>query len=208
MDQKLEKIITESAALFRKYGIRSLSMDDISREIGVSKKTIYQYVSNKAELIEKILDWVTANNICLKPETSGDANAIDDLLSFSLTIQEETNESTPAILFDLQKYYPDVFKRFSVKKNELVFDHLKRNMLKGIEQGYYRTDLDVDLVSHLYVKKLIDTHDIDFINEHHLSFSRVFEVMFDNHIRGISNEKGLAYFESKKMKTTINNEDK
>jgi AcrR family transcriptional regulator len=208
MDEKLEKIIIESASLFRKYGIRSLSMDDISRELGISKKTIYQYVSNKTELIEKILDWVTTNNICLRSDTNGEANAIDDLLSFSLTVKEETNESTPAILFDLQKYYPDVFKRFSVKKNELVFDHLKRNMLKGIEEGLYRTDLDVDLVSHLYVKKLTDSQDIEFMNSHNLSFSRVFEVMFDNHIRGISNEKGLAYFESKKKKITINNEDK
>src|ERR1035437_659352 len=109
MDEKLEKIIIESAALFRKYGIRSLSMDDISRELGISKKTIYQYVSNKAELIEMILDWVSTHNICLRSETTGEANAIDDLLSFSLTVQDETNESTPAILFDLQKYYPDVF---------------------------------------------------------------------------------------------------
>jgi AcrR family transcriptional regulator len=203
MDEKLEKIIVESAALFRKYGIRSLSMDDICRELAISKKTIYQYVSNKAELIELILNWITKNNICLKSETNSEANAIDDLLSFSLIVQEQTNESTPAVLFDLQKYYPDVFKRFSAKKNELVFDHLKQNMLKGL----YRTDLDVDLVSHLYVKKLIDTHDVDFINSHHFSFSRVFEVMFDNHIRGISNEKGLAYFESKKVKTTINNKE-
>jgi TetR/AcrR family transcriptional regulator, cholesterol catabolism regulator len=208
MDEKLEKIIIESATLFRKYGIRSLSMDDISRELGISKKTIYQYVPNKSALIELILEWVTKNNICLRTEKNHEANAIDDLLSFSLIIQKEANESTPAILFDLQKYYPDVFKRFSVKKNELVFDHLKQNMLKGIEEGLYRTDLDVDLVSHLYVKKLTDTHDIDFINTHHLSFSRVFEVMFDNHIRGISNEKGLAYFESKKMNITTNNKDK
>ncbi|NWJ52684.1 MAG: TetR/AcrR family transcriptional regulator [Bacteroidetes bacterium] len=203
MDEKFEKIIIESAALFRKYGIRSLSMDDISRELGISKKTIYQYVANKAELIEKILEWFTNNNLCMRSEKNHEANAIDDLLSFSLIVQEESNESTPAILFDLQKYYPDVFKRFSVKKNELVFDHLKRNMLKGIEEGLYRTDLDVDLVSHLYVKKLTDSHDVDFLNTHQLSFSRVFEVMFDNHIRGISNEKGLAYFESKKVKKQL-----
>ncbi len=208
MDEKLEKIIIESAALFKKYGIRSLSMDDISRELGISKKTIYQYVPNKAALIELILDWVTTNNVCLRPKTEQKTNAIDDLLDFSLTVQDESNESTPAILFDLQKYYPDVFKRFSVKKNELVFAHLKQNMLKGIEEGFYRTDLDVDLVSHLYVKKLTDIHDVDFIHTHNYSLSRMFEVMFDNHIRGISNEKGLAYFESKKMKITNNNEDK
>lgn len=207
MDQKLEKIIAESAALFKKYGIRSLSMDDISRELGISKKTIYQYVPNKAALIEMILDWFTQNNICMRPENDQKGNAIDDLLSFSLIIQEESEESTPAIIFDLQKYYPDVFKRFSVHKNKLVFDHLKRNMLKGIEEGLYRTDLDVDLVTHLYVKKLTDIHDEDFIKSHNLSFARVFEVMFDNHIRGISNEKGFAYFESKKKKITINNEE-
>jgi len=77
---------------------------------------------------------------------------------------------------------------------------VKQNFTQGIAEGIYRNDLDIDLVARLYIQKLVDVHDPEFLSSVNFGFEKVFQVMFDNHIRGIANTEGLAYYE-KQIKT-------
>jgi AcrR family transcriptional regulator len=205
MDEKVDRILSESLRLFKKNGIRSVSMDDISKELGMSKKTIYQYFANKTELVEKVLAHMHEKERipCIGEETT-EMNAIDILLAVSRNVSEQLKDMNPINAYELQKYYPAIYREFIIRKRDHVFDQVKQNFIQGIEEGIYRNDLDVDLVARLYIQKLIDVHDPEFLSSVNFGFEKVFQVMFDNHIRGIANAEGLAYYE-KQIKTTNNN---
>ena len=198
MDAKRKEIIRRARAIYWKYGIRSVSMDDISRDLAISKKTLYQYFSNKQDLVGCVLNYAfdefdnTVQNILKK-----DQNAIDDLLELSIKSSEHIKNVHPSVTFDLQKYYPELHRESQLKKHNYATRYIRENILKGIKEGLYRSNLNIDLVASLYIQRLEDLHDPDY-NETGVSFKMVFEVMFENHIRGISNEKGIACFEKKK----------
>ena len=205
MDEKIDRILSESLRLFMKNGIRSISMDDIAKELGMSKKTIYQYVANKTELVQMVLDYMREkeSNICIDGDISK-MNAIDVLLAVSQNVSRQMKDFNPINAYELQKYYPTIFREFILKKRDHVFQQVKQNFAQGIAEGIYRNDLDIDLVARLYIQKLVDVHDPEFLSSVNFGFEKVFQVMFDNHIRGIANAEGLAYYE-KQTKILNNN---
>jgi AcrR family transcriptional regulator len=197
MDKKLTLILEAASSLFRKLGIRSISMDEIAAELGMSKKTIYQYVENKTELVEKVLEYYThSSNACIDA-IAGNMNAIDVLMQVSEKVSEEISSANPIMLFDLQKYYPSLHRSFVAQKKEHVYQRIKENMEQGMKEGIYREGLDVELIAKLYVEKLLGVHNPEFLSSMEFTQEKIFKVMFENHIRGIANAKGLAYFENK-----------
>ncbi|MBS4058043.1 MAG: TetR/AcrR family transcriptional regulator [Bacteroidales bacterium] len=204
MDEKLESILQGAGALFKKYGIRSISMDDIARELGISKKTLYQVVDNKTDLVAYYLkSLVTKSDYsCLIGKTD-EMNAIDILLMVSQAVGREIKEMNPVLAFDLQKYYPGIYREFVLSKRDHVYEQISRNFKQGIAEGLYRDDLGVELVSKLYVQKLIELHNPDFLSSVDFSFEKIFQTMFENHIRGIANATGLAYYENQINKLNI-----
>jgi AcrR family transcriptional regulator len=208
MDEKLEKILRESGRLFIKYGIRSLSMDDICRELGMSKKTLYQYVESKSDLISRLLQYnFDEHSKNVHSLVVGEHNAIDVLLAVSRMVCLEMQNFHPSIIFDLQKYYPEIYKMYNDTKVKAIFNDIKGNINKGIAEGLFRADMDVDLVARLYVQKLEDVHNPTFLASMATdvaSFAKIFHVMFDNHIRGICNATGLAYYEKQKQYLNFN----
>lgn len=206
MDEKLDRILSESLRLFKKNGIRSVSMDDVSKELGMSKKTIYQYFANKTELVEKVLSYIhEQERIPCLDEDVKDMNAIDILLAVSRNVSIQLKDMNPINAYELQKYYPAIYREFIIRKRDHVFEQVKQNFEQGIAEGIYRNDLDVDLVARLYIQKLVDVHDPEFLSSVNFSFEKVFQVMFDNHIRGIANAEGLTYYEQQIKQTNINN---
>jgi len=205
MDEKVDRILSESLRLFKKNGIRSVSMDDVSKELGMSKKTIYQYFANKSELVEKVLAFMHEKEgiVCIDGDVT-QMNAIDILLAVSQNVSKQMKDLNPINAFELQKYYPAIFREFVIKKRDHVFEQVKQNFEQGIAEGIYRNDLDIDLVARLYIQKLVDVHDPEFLSSVNFGFEKVFQVMFDNHIRGIANAEGLAYYE-KQTKMLNNN---
>lgn len=196
MDERVDRILSESMRLFKKNGIRSVSMDDISKELGMSKKTIYQYFANKTELVENVLNYMHEKERipCIGNDTEN-MNAIDILLAVSKNVSVQLKDMNPINAYELQKYYPTIYREFIIKKRDHVFEQVKQNFAQGISEGIYRNDLDIDLVARLYIQKLVDVHDPEFLSSVNFGFEKVFQVMFDNHIRGIANAEGLAYYE-------------
>ncbi len=196
MDERVERILSESLRLFKKNGIRSVSMDDVSKELGMSKKTIYQFFANKAELVENVLNHMHAKeSVQCFGEGESTMNAIDVLLAVSKNVSVQLKDMNPINAYELQKYYPSIYREFVIRKRDHVFEQVKQNFAQGIAEGIYRNDLDIDLVARLYIQKLVDVHDPEFLSSVNFGFEKVFLVMFDNHIRGIANAEGLAYYE-------------
>lgn len=204
-DAKYDSIIKSAFKLFSENGIRSISMDDLCRSMGISKKTLYKYVENKADLLQKISDYIhdqIRNKIEELRET--ELNAIDFLLEMSKLQGNMMANVNPMINFEMRKYYSQIFKNNQLKRKELIINSIRINLERGIKEELYRQDLDIEIIAHLYYKKIEDFHNLDVDELQFCTFDKIFEVMFENHIRGIANEKGIAYFEKQKEKLNFN----
>ena len=207
MEQSKVEILERVRDLFFKYGVRSVSMDDICREAGMSRKKIYNYFTSKNDLVEKLLELERESfEIIFKTDRfDGDVNAIDILLMVSKEVSNRFTDVSPSMTFDLKKYYPDIYHKHVEERIEFIFEKIRINLIKGISQGVYRDDLSVELVSRLYIRRLIDLHNPEFFPADKFSFQTLFDVMFDNFIRGIANEKGIEYYEKQKKKISFIN---
>ncbi len=204
-DTKYQSIILSAFKTFSEHGIRNISMDDLCRNMGISKKTIYKYVENKADLIQKISEYIH-DQIKNKIEElrNTDLNAIDFLLEMSKLQSNMMSNINPIVNFEMRKYYSQIFENNQSKRKDLIVNSIRINLEKGIAEGLYRHDLDMDIIAHLYYKKIEDFHTLDTNELQFCTFDKIFKVMFENHIRGIANEKGIAYFEKQKEKLNFN----
>ena len=206
MDQIQANILERVRELFYKYGVRSVSMDDICRDINISKKKLYQFFSSKNQLVEKLLELERQNfEIIFDTNNFDGVNAIDILLTDSKELGGRFKDVSPSMTFDLKKYYPDVYHSHVDERIEFIFGKIRINLDKGIKQGVYRNDLSTELLARLYIRRLIDLHNPEFFPADKFSFQTLFDVMFDNFIRGIVNEAGINYYEQQKQKVNFVN---
>jgi AcrR family transcriptional regulator len=205
MEQSVVEILEKVRELFFKNGVRSMSIDGICREVGISRTTFHKLFTGKSDLVEKLLDLEREHfeNIFDTDKFDGSVNAIDILLMVSKEVSDKFSDISPSMTFDLKKYYPDIYHKHVDDRIEFVFEKISINLRKGINQGVYRDDLSVELVSRLYIRRLIDLHNPEFFPADKFSFQTLFDVMFDNFIRGIANEKGIEYYEKQKKKISF-----
>jgi TetR/AcrR family transcriptional regulator, cholesterol catabolism regulator len=205
MDKAFVNILERVRDLFYKYGVRSISVDDICRDLGLSKKKLYQYVTSKTLLVEKLLELERQNfEIIFDQHNFEGVNAIDILLIVSRDLGERFRDVSPSMTFDLKKYYPDIYNRHVEERIEFIYQKIQINLRKGISQGMYRDDLSIELVARLYIRRLLDLHNPEFFPADKFSFQTLFDVMFDNFIRGIAKPEGIDYYEKQKQKVNFN----
>ncbi len=198
MEEKELFIIEKTGELFKKYGIKSVSMDDIAQQLSISKKTLYQYFKDKADLVVKVVNFHNCDHDKKFMDLiNSDLNAIDSLIEVSKHLIEMLKEINPPILYDLRKYYPELTKDLIVNRKDHVYNNIKTNLLKGIEEGLYRQDLNPDIITSIYVKRMDDVffEDDNYLNR--FPQHEIFSQLFIYHIRGIVSTKGLKYFENK-----------
>jgi TetR/AcrR family transcriptional regulator, cholesterol catabolism regulator len=202
-DPKLTAIMENTIGLFYELGIRNVNMDDICREQKISKKTLYQYVKSKEDLIEKIFSYEEAKwekrifELHLE-----ELNAIEVLIKVSIMVFEEIGRLNPKIRFELKKYYEPILNKFMARKQNHILDLVNKNLQKGISEGLYRKDLNINLISGLYVTNLIDMHNKEYHFIENITYEQVLETIFENHVRAISTPEGIAYFEKRKLEIT------
>ena len=198
-DPKLRAILDGVIELFYEFGIKNLNMDDISRKLKISKKTLYQHAKSKEDLIEKLfyyedMKWEQK----LSEFNYQDLNAIDILIQVSIIVSEQMGKFDPKLKFEMKKYYESTFHDFMQKKQAHIFEQISTNLTKGIAEGLYRDNLTVELIAGLYVRNLVDMHNKDYCIVENITFDQIFETMFENHIRAISTTEGIEYFEKRK----------
>ena len=204
MDKALVDILERVRELFYKYGVRSVSVDDICRDLGMSKKKLYNFVSSKTELVSKLLELERHNfEVIFDQNNFEGVNAIDILLIVSRELGERFRDISPSMTFDLKKYYPEIYHYHVDERIGFINQKIQINLQKGISQGVYRDDLSIELVARLYMRRLIDLHNPEFFPADKFSFQTLFDVMFDNFIRGIANPEGTEYYEKQKRKVNF-----
>ena len=205
MDQKEQQFLGDALAVFMKYGIKSVTMDDLARHLGMSKKTIYSFVKDKNDLITRGLDMqhckesMVMEDICCKG-----LNAIDEMFEIGHFIQGMLNELHPSIHYDLEKYHAEVFHDMLAKHETSVYDCISRNLQKGVNEGVYRKDLNIDVIAKLYTKRIDNVFDAELFPPSEIAFSEVYAIMFRYHILGVASPEGAAYLEKKWKKIKTN----
>ena len=128
MDPKFQNIIEGALQLYSKYGIKSVTMDDIAKELGISKKTLYLYVKDKEDLVRQVMSYqLEIQDVKFKLVSDKNNNAIETLVEVSKHIVEFLKTINPSTRYDLKKYYPNILKMHIDYKRINFFDHIRNN---------------------------------------------------------------------------------
>ena len=196
MDEK--SLIEKAGQLFIRYGIKSMTMDEISRQMGSSKKTLYQFVSNKKELVKKVVkQQIAQEQACICDLFEEYGNAIDKLMQITAFVGSQMKELHPSVMFDLKKYHIDAWQALNNHKEKFVYRIVKENMELGIKEELYRANLNPELVSRFYLSMANMIFDPDYATEVDVPKEKLHEEMMRYHIRGIANSKGREYLKQK-----------
>lgn len=202
-ESKEEQLLEQIEKLFMRYGVRSLTMDDIARELGISKKTIYLHFEDKADLVKKgMASHFVREEKKMQCVFQDSKNAIDELFNITSCVRENIKSVQPSIMYDLQKYYPEAWKQFNTHKFGFILNSISNNLKRGIEEGYYRAEINVDVVSKLYVSRIEIIFDQDFFPSDKYNLLDVHFEMVSYHLYAICSSKGLKYLE-KKIQTFV-----
>jgi AcrR family transcriptional regulator len=143
-----EKILQKAYELFKRYGVRSVTMDEIATQCGVSKKTVYQFFEDKDSLVESIMASVIdkSQKECTMQQQVAD-NAIHEMFLSMQMVQNMLEGVNPALMYDLRKYHSNAYGRLEEHKHQFMFSFIKKNMERGISEGLYRPDINVDIIA-------------------------------------------------------------
>ncbi len=197
MENAQSQILKKSGEMFFKLGIRSVSIDDICHELGISKKTFYVYFASKDELVAQLLH-VSIDGMANRMENWLRLHDFRQLISILLT-QKDVNKkdvrSVPQLVYDLKKYYPQQFAEFQVKLFEVQKDYLKQYLEQGIREGLVREQLDVEMTAMLLAKLHTDAiRDMEQIESYGYKMHSYSQTAKDILIRGVLSEEGLALY--------------
>lgn len=190
MDPK-KHILSEVDKLFNRYGVKSVTMDDIARHLGMSKKTIYQYFENKNKLILTFMkEKIAAQVASINQGIEGVTNAVEELLFAVEKMEEILSQANPTLFFDLQKYYPEAWSLFRDFREHILYQKVLQNLQWGIAQKYYRSDINVEIIARLRVEQIDMAFNQQVFPVQKFSISQVIRALTEHFIYGISTESG------------------
>jgi AcrR family transcriptional regulator len=188
-----EKIINKAKDMFLKLGFKSITMDDIAGEMCISKKTIYKYFANKELLIQESTQVLHKEvHEIITEIISRNYNAIEENFQIRKMFADMFKSTDTSPIYQLKKHYPEVYEtvlEYQVQECESCF---KQNIEKGIAQGLYRKDLNIEAYIKLYYALIFS------INENTRSEREAFALemeALEYHTRAMATEKGIAELE-------------
>ncbi|MCI5056622.1 MAG: TetR/AcrR family transcriptional regulator [Flavobacteriales bacterium] len=180
-------------------------MDDISRSLKISKKTLYQHVSDKKDLVEKVFTKALAKDekMCEDIFQNND-NPIDELIEITKQMSLMLTQMHPSIHYDLSKYYPEAWEKFHNYKKEFIYNCTVHNLEIGIKKKLYRKNLNVPILAKLYIAKIDITFDPSIFPVGQFNFAEVFMEFMRYHFHGIVSETGREYLIQRMKKENLN----
>ena len=206
MIDDLKNILIKVRELYMKYGIKSITMDDVARELAISKKTLYQYVTDKDDLVGKFIDYEILQRqeqIC-KCFRIG-FNAIEELFEISIFMNKIIRDQNPATEYDLKKYYPHHFQKIVTIRRESMYNYILLNLKKGKEEGLYREEMNEEIIAKLYLSRSENIHLNALFSVEEFTSIKLFVELLSYHVRGIATKKGIIVLEKKIKEIKTNN---
>ncbi|GAB3642192.1 TetR/AcrR family transcriptional regulator [Spirosoma arcticum] len=190
-----ERILTASEQLFWKYGIRSVTMEDIAKGLGISKKTIYQHFTDKEDILYQVIQQkvnadMTEMN-CMAVET---ANPIEELMMVLEMMRKNQHEVNPSLIIDIKRYYPQAFGLFRQHIDQHIMKSILENIQKGMSQGLYRSDINPAILARVRVEQIELAFNNDFFPTDQYPMLDVQRELIHHFVRGMLSEKGFTIY--------------
>lgn len=194
-----EKILKGAEDLFMRYGVRSISMDDIARHLGVSKKTLYQHFADKDELVLMVSRGHLERNIAqfdgIRDESK---NPIEELARISVCLKQSMEALNPTLLFDLQKFHPKAWGEWINFKGKYLRESIVRNLNQGIKDGYIRPEVNTEIMAAMRIELVQLAFNPDVFPINRFRLAEVQEQIFDHFVLGLVTEKGRKLYQKLK----------
>jgi AcrR family transcriptional regulator len=190
MDAK-ERILIKAEELFMKYGIRSVSMDDIANQLGMSKKTLYQYYADKDELVEAVVDGhISAIQLECIDCRKGARDAIHEIFITMENILEEFSNMNPMLLYDLEKFHFRAYQRFREYKDKFLAQIVRQNIEWGIREELYRPDINIDVMIKFRLESMMIPFNVSLFPPGKHNLAATSEIIIEHFIYGLATIKG------------------
>ena len=195
MDEKSVYIVEKVRQLYQQYGIKSVTMDDVARHLGISKKTLYEYFQDKEDLVRKVvlLDHEKLNKF-FGDISDGTLNAVEELLELYKLIHHMFRDYNPSMEYDIRKYYPDLFNNMKKIRRKRMFETVYHNLKKGKSEGLYRKEMDSRIIAKLHVLRIENMFENELFTVKEITSFKFFHEIFFYHVHGILNLEGLTFF--------------
>lgn len=189
-----QRIIKESRCLFSRFGIKCISMDDISQKLGISKKTLYQEVTDKNELVNEVVaDILNSERVELEEMFKSSEGAIDEMIKITQHVIQLLSSINPATLLDLQRHHPALYDKIKKYQYDFIYKVIRNNLEKGMTEGIYRDDLNADVVAKLYLTKAMTIADETVFPTDKYNKTTIFVEHVIYHLKGVISEKGTKF---------------
>ncbi len=186
-----ERILASAKELFFKYGIKTITMDDIAKHLAVSKKTIYQFYANKNDLVETMMTRELNEHTCdFQKMADASANVIEEVFAIMKHMGVMFSQMNPNLFYDMQKYHSTSWKLFKNFKEEYIERMVEESINKGIAQGLVRTDIQPKIIARLRMKELEMGFDPEVFPPDKYKMVDVQVALIDHFLHGICTLKG------------------
>jgi AcrR family transcriptional regulator len=194
-----DKILNGATELFRKYGVRSITMDDIAHHLGISKKTIYQYFADKDDIVTLGTRMHLTNERKMFERVSKEAkDAIEQMFSLTRCMNSNLKDSNASLIFDLQKYHARSWNLILEFKHGFLRELITDNLKAGIAQGYFRDDINVEVLSKIRLETVSLAHDDHIFPRDQYDLGELQMSLLDHFIHGIMTVKGKKIYKKYK----------
>jgi AcrR family transcriptional regulator len=186
-----DRILQGAEELFFKYGIKSITMDDIAKHLAISKKTIYQYFSDKNELVETLMTVKLKEDECEFKQIQQDAdNMVVEVFNMMKHMGVMFSKVNPNIFYDLQKYHPNAWKQFKNFKQDTMAKMVESSLERGMREGLVRPDLNAKILSRLRIEEVEMGFNSEIFPPDKFKMLEVQITMIDHFLYGICTLKG------------------
>jgi len=186
-----ERILQKAHELFMLYGIRSVSMDEIANHLGISKKTIYQYFPDKDALVESVIN-IELNCSTRECESISSIceNPIHELFLSLDNFHETISMMNPSLIYDLEKYHPKTYKKVNDHKFTFLYEIIKSNLERGVEEGLFREDINIPILTKFRLASVFLIFNQEIFPQAKYQLSDILNEITDNFLFGITTPKG------------------
>lgn len=191
MTELKDRILNEAEALFCQYGVKSITMDDIARHLGISKKTIYMHFEDKNQLVKMQMKNMMDQNQCIMNVNSQIAeNCIHEVFLAVTHLRVLLSKMNPALFYDLQKYHPSAWQEFKDFRDKYLLNCIQENLKKGITDGYYRKEINTTILSRMRVQQIDSIFNPKAFPSDRFNLEEVVQVITEHFLYGISTSEG------------------
>ncbi len=191
-----KRIIQKAVSLFLEYGFKSVTMDEISEQLGVSKKTLYEHFDSKTQLVKATTSHIFQTISCIIDDLRAENHdPIAETLAIKNQVMQHLKNEKSSPQYQLQKYYPQIFKTLKNKQWHKMYDCCVENLNRGVDEGFYRHNIDVEVVFRLYYHGMNLLKDQKVFPVQEFSNQDIQNHFSEYHLRGIVTPKGLNRLE-------------